>query len=541
MRYCLLCMVFLTIASLPLHAAESYKADVCIYGGTSAGVIAAVQVSRMGKTVILIEPGQHLGGMSVEGLGGTDIDNHSGFQNSPAVGGLALEFYARISDHYQRRPAFDEMIATHQKKRNLWVFEPHVAENVFDEWVEEAKVSVLKGARLAEKNGVQKDGTQIVELKLENGDVITAPVFIDATYEGDLLAAAGVTTVVGREGNQKYRETKNGIVIPTTKDQFPFRLDPYLVPGDPSSGLIFCVQNQAPGLNGEASDAIQAFCFRLCLTKEPANRIAFTKPDNYDDAQYEIYRRYIKAGGKLWKPGASLPHGKTDLGSWHDLSGNLIGWNHNWNKAGYGERAGMLSNSLHFIQGLCWFLANDPAVPDNLRKEWNQWGVCQDEFVDNAGWPRMFYVRNGRRLVSDVVLTEHHLQKVSPVPITDPVSMVYWPPDFHHARRIVKDGAIWNEGAVFGGDDWIPFGVSYQATVPKRTECTNLLTPTCPSTSYVAYGAYRIEFTFMTTAQSTAVAAVLALEQHLPVQDVGYSELKALLLQQGQVLELSGK
>ena len=520
-------------------SAATHETDVCIYGGTSAGVVGAVQAAKMGKRVLLVEAGQHVGGMAVEGLGGTDIDNHKEFQNSPAVGGLALEVYRRVNAHYGRQAQFDETLRTRTKRSGLWSFESHVAEEIFDAWLKEAKVTVLRGHRLAEKSGVRKSGSQITALHCENGEEISANVFIDATYEGDLLAAAGVSTVVGREGNSKYGETKNGIRTDTRHSQLDKRVDPYLTPGDPQSGLIFGVQSSPLGRHGDADDSIQGYCFRLCLTRDPANRLPITKPDGYDPAHYEIQRRYLAAGGNINPPGASLPNGKTDPGSWHSLAGNFTGWNHHYPTASYAERERLLRTSRDYIQGVYWFMANDPAVPEKVRAQWAAWGLTKDEFTDNGGWPRAFYVRNGRRMVSDFVLTEAHVRKANPEPITDSVALIWWPPDLHHARRLVKDGAVWNEGAVFNEAkeiDWIPCGVPYRALVPRASECTNLLTPTCPSSSYVAYGAYRIEFTFMAAAQSAATAAVLAIDAGVPVQDVDYAALREHLLRDGQVL-----
>lgn len=534
---------FITLSSLlyfliPQVKAETVTTDVCIYGGTSAGVVAAVEAARLGKTVALVEAGQHLGGMSVEGLGGTDIDNHE-FQNSPAVGGLALEFYRRINAAYGRQDKFEEMVRTKSKQR-LWSFEPHVAEAVFDAWVKEAGVQVFRGARLAEKKGVSKDGASIITLHTGKGTDFNAKVFIDATYEGDLLAAAGVSTTLGREGNAKYDETKNGIRTDTKHSQFDKRVDPYKTPGDSRSGLIYGVQDEPAGEHGAGDESIQAFCFRLCLTKNPDNRIPITQPPGYDPAHYELQRRYLQAGGVINPPGASLPNGKTDPGSWHHLAGNLPGWNHQFPTANQKERELMLQESREYTQGIYWFMAHDPAVPEKVRETWSQWGLCKDEFPENGGWPRMFYVRNGRRMVSDFVMMEAHGRKVNPAPVSDPVALVWWPFDLHNARRLVRDGAVWNEGAVFGGNDWIPFGVSYRALVPRAGECVNLLTPTCPSSSYVAYGAFRLEWTFMAAAQATAQAAVIAVEDKVTVQQVEYARLRERLLKAGQVIESPG-
>ncbi len=530
---------------LALFAAQSQAApietDLCIYGGTSAGVVAAVQAAKMGKRVVLVEAGKHLGGMSVEGLGGTDIDNHAEFQNSPAVGGLALEFYRRLSAHYGREKAFDEMVRSRTKRSGLWSFEPHVAESVFEAWVKESSVTVLRGHRLKERDGVTRDSARITALHFENGAEVQAKVFIDATYEGDLLAFAGISFAVGREGNAKYGETKNGIRTDTRHGQFDKRIDPYRVPGDATSGVVFGVQDAALGAQGEADESIQGFCFRLCLTKNPANRIAIEKPASYDAAHYELHRRYIAAGGVISAPGYGVPNGKTDPGSWHHLAGNFTGWNHRYPIASYTEREQMLRTSRDYIQGVYWFMAHDEAVPVKQREAWASWGLCKDEFTDNDGWPRAFYVRNGRRMVSDFVLTEAHVRKAKPEPIEDSVGLIWWPPDLHHARRIAKEGRVWNEGAVFDESkdvDWIPCGIPYRSLVPKASECVNLLTPTCPSSSYVAYGAYRIEFTFMIAAQSAATAAVMAIDGDLRVQDVPYAKLRVALHQDGQVLAI---
>jgi hypothetical protein len=516
------------------------ETDFCIYGGTSAGVIAAVQGSKMGKDVVLVEAGQHLGGMSVEGLGGTDIDNQP-FQNSPAVGGLALEFYRRLSAVYERTEAFEAMLAARGKDTKLWRFEPHVAEAVWEAWVKEAGITVLRGHRLNETNGVTKEGTRITGLRFENGAEVKAKMFIDATYEGDLLAFAGLSFAVGREGNAKYGETHNGIRTDTTHKQHDKPIDPYRTPGDPASGLIFGVQDMPLGEHGAADESIQGYCFRLCLTKDSKNRLPIEKPANYDVTHYEMQRRYLAAGGVISPPHAAVPNGKTDPGTWHSLASNFTGWNHRYPIASYAERESMLRESRDYMQGLYWFMAHDGAVPAKQRADWAAWGLCKDEFTDNAGWPRAFYVRNGRRMISDFVLTEAQLRKANPEPVNDSVGMIWWPPDFHSARCLVKDGRVWNEGAVFNVSkepDWIPCGIPYRCLVPKASECTNLLSPTCPSSSYVAYGAYRIEFTFMVAAQSAATAAMMAIDASTSVQKVDYPRLRERLLGDNQVLQV---
>ncbi|WP_428655891.1 FAD-dependent oxidoreductase [Runella sp.] len=522
------------------NQAQAY--DVVIYGATAGGITAAIQVAKMGKTVALIEPSKHIGGMSVEGLGGTDIDNHKEFQNTAAVGGSSLEFYRRIAKAYGHEAAFEQMLSKKEKNPDLWDFESKVAEKVFNDWVKEYKINVFLNHRLSEnKKAVQKNGTNIVQIQMENGNIFRGKVFIDATIEGDLLAKAGVSTTVGREANSKYNETLNGIRAVTDHAQFKVKVNPYRNPDDPKSGLIPMIQDEPLGTPGAGDKRLQAFCFRMCLTKNPTNQLPFTKPDGYDRTQYEIYLRYLKAGGKLYRPDVSIPNGKTDLGAWHDLSHNLYGMNMEYPEGSYAVRERILKQHRTFTQGLFYFLAHDAEVAKlapELQKEWALWGLAKDEFTDNGGWPRQFYVRDARRMVSDYVITEHHVKKVNPIPIEDPVGMAYWPTDVHSVRRIVKDGYAYNEGSVFEGDYWRPLPISYQALVPKASECTNLFTPTCPSSSHIAYGAIRLEWTFMILGQSTGAAAVLAIDKNSSVQKVDYQSLKQILLKEKQVLAL---
>lgn len=521
--------LLLVLIACSASAAETIDTDVCVYGASAAGVMAAVQVVREGKRVVLLEPGTYAGGISVDGLGGTDIDNHN-FKNSVAVGGLAAEFYRRIGKAYG-------------KDAPGYRFEPHVAQAVVDALLAEHQVKPrLKERIVLGPQGVEKTGTRLTAIRLESGLTVRAAMFIDATIEGDLLFSAGVSAIIGREPNARYGETKNGIRAVNTYRQFEVKVDPFRIPGDPTSGLIPTVQDEPFGTPGDGDHRLQGYCFRLCFTKVAGNRVAFTKPQGYDPTQYEIYLRYLKAGGKLFSPGANLPNGKTDMGSWHDLSLNLYGMNFGYPGGDYTTREKIVRFHRVFSQGLCYFLANDPAVPEATRAVWSQWGTCQDEFQDNQGWPRLFYVRDARRMVSDYVITEHHTKKAGQTPVEDPVCVAYWPPDTHHVRRIVKDGACYNEGFVFGGDDWAPFGISHRAIVPRESECTNLLVPSCPSSSHVAYGAIRLEWTFMALGQAAASAAVLAIADAVPVQRVAYAKLKARLLTDRQVVELpSGK
>ncbi|WP_165940048.1 FAD-dependent oxidoreductase [Dyadobacter psychrotolerans] len=538
LRSCLLLLITLQVS---LNGFSQKKFDVIIYGGTAAGYSAAIQVARQGKTVAIIEPGGHIGGNVVEGLGGTDIDNHKEFQNSLAVKGIALEFYSRVAKAYGRQQAFDKMIRNKEKNPALWRMESSVAERVIKDWLAESHVVLFCNHPLSDaKNSVVKRGSKIISLKTKAGQIFQGSIFIDASIEGDLLAAASVSYTVGREANSVYNETLNGIRAETTHAQFDVKVDPFKTPREPKSGLIATIQQGPFGTPGAADKNLQAFCFRVCLTKQKDNQIAFYKPPGFNRNNYEIYLRYLRAGGKLYKPSANLPNGKTDLGAWHDLSHNLYGMNVAYPEGSDARRKQILLEHETFTKGLFYFLATDPQVgmlDQNLQNEWAGWGYAKDEFTDNNGFPRMFYVRDARRMVSDYVITEHHVRKDNPVKVSDPVCIAYWPTDVHSVRRIVKDGYAYNEGFVFGGNYWRPLPVSYRSMIPKRKQCTNLLTPTCLSSSHIAYGAVRLEWTFMALGQAAALAAVLAIDSKIAVQDVGYIQLKHELLLHGAFVD----
>lgn len=511
--------------SLALFSAER-QADIVVYGGTAAGVAAAVETARLGRSVLLVAPEKHLGGAAVEGLGSADINNHW-FRNDVAVGGLAAEFYRRLGRKYGRGGP-------------VWTYESHVAEQVIEELLAEAHVTALRETRLREplRSSVERmpNSKAIRSITAEDGTRMVGKVFVDASIEGDLLYAAGVDTTVGREPNSRYGETKNGIRAETTHAQFSVHVDPYRIPGQPSSGLIPTIQNEPFGTPGEGDSNIQAFCFRLCLTRDPSNRIAVIKPPGFNRSQYEIYFRYLEAGGTLWAPVARLPHGKTDLGSWHDLSANLYGMNREWPNGSYATRRRIYIEHLRFTQGLVWLLANDKAIPKALRGKWRDWGLCRDEFADNNGWPRQLYIREGRRMVSDYVITEAHTRRVNPEFVSDPVAVAFWPTDTHSVRRIVRNGAAYNEGFVFDDGHWGPFGISYRALLPKASQVSNLITPTCLSSSHVAYGAIRLEQTFLSLGQAVANACVLALDNKTSLKEVPYDAMRKRLLDRGQVL-----
>ena len=506
---------------------QKIQSDICILSGSEAGFTAALQAARLGKKVILIEPTGHPGGMMVEGIV-KDIR----FGSARVIGGIAREVYTVIEAYYGLEPDFLDP---------SWYsrYEPSVAESIIEDLLSSEKnIIIIRKTRIREAGGVEKEGNELKRVYLENGIEISAKVFIDASIEGHLIHFAGISTETMREGNAKYGETKNGIQVENTYRQFQVEVDPYIIPGNTVSGLLPTIQKGEMGEFGAEDKHIQGFCFRMCLTKNEDNLIPFTKPENYNPKVYEIYRRYLQAGGTLFQPQSNRHNGKTDIGSWHDLSANLYGENWQYPAGNYATQDGIVQYHRDFTAGLIWFLQNDPDVDTATRKNWEGWGLCKDEFTDNGNWPRRLYIRSARRMVSDYVITEHHTQRENDEDIEDPVAIAWWPPDTHHARRIVKDGFAYNEGFVFGGDDWRPFGISWRALVPESAECTNLITPTCLSSSYVVYGAIRILPTFMILGQSAGCAAALALDQQKPVQQIDYDELKRILVENGQILEI---
>lgn len=494
--------------------------DVVVYGGTSAGVIAAVQAKRDGLSVVIVGPDVHLGGLSSGGLGATDSGDKA------VIGGLSRDFYDRLGDHYGRDGA-------------AWTFEPHVAEALFEAFVAEHGIPVFRGRWLDREGGVAMDGQRIVSVTMLDGSTFRGRVFIDATYEGDLMAAAGVTYTVGRESNETYSETLNGVAMHQDRyHQFAVPVDPYMVPGDPSSGLLPGVSAGPPGIDGRGDDRIQAYCFRMCLTRIEANRVPFPRPDGYDPACYELLLRTILAGANRHGAGFfsthAMPNGKTDSNNAGPFSTDHIGANYDYPDGSYVERAAIIEDHRRYQQGLMYFLANDPRVPAELREEVGRWGLAKDEFVDHGHWPHQLYIREARRMVGEFVVTERHVRRDMPTP--RPIGMGSYNMDSHHVQRYVTaEGHVRNEGDVQvspGG----PYPIDYGAIVPRRGECENLLVPVCVSASHIAFGSIRMEPVFMILGQSAAQAAKLAIEDGVAVQDVDYGRLEQAMLDAGQVL-----
>jgi len=538
------------LIALPLGGAELTEIDVCIYGGTSGGIAAAIQAARMNKRAILLEFDTHIGGLTTGGLGATDIGNKA------AIGGIAREFYGRIAEYYAKesswtheKPAeYFARRAGYQTKasdplnalagtRTMWTFEPHVAEAIFKQMLQETGVPVRYNQRLA---SVRKRTGRITSIRMEDGTEYHAKMFIDASYEGDLMAKAGVQYHVGREANSVYGETLNGVRAETPKHQFTVRVDPYVRPGDRSTGLLPFIKKGDSGKPGSGDNRVQTYNYRLCFTTNEANRVPMTPPTDYDPAKYELLARYLEAlvaSGKkpqlseFWNP-IWMPNQKTDINNNGGFSTDFIGANYDYPEGSYQDRARMEHEHENYTRGFLAFLATSPRVPVHMREEMQRWGPCKDEFQDTGGWPNQLYVREARRMISDYVMTEHNCRgnRIA----EDPVGLGAYNMDSHNCQRIVQNGRVENEGDVQVPVK--PYPISYRSIVPKQRQCENLFVPVCLAASHIAYGSIRMEPVFMILGQSAATAASIAIDDNLPVQKVDYAKLGDRLLADKQVL-----
>ena len=527
---------------LPIVRATE-MADIVIYGGTSSGIIAAVQAHRVGKSVVLIEPSNHIGGLTTGGLGATDIGNKS------VIGGLARDFYHRIWKHYQNDAAWDRETRKQHNARDprynpkdetMWKFEPHVAAQIYRELLAEASVTPLMNERLDRQQGVKKNAGRIESIKMESGRAFAAKMFIDATYEGDLMAAAGVSFHVGREANAVYSETLNGVqpALNTKNHRFLKPVDPFVKSGDASSGLLAGIQVTKLPPDSSGDRLVQAYCYRLCTTDVAENRRPWPKPANYGESRYELLLRNFEAGDQRapWHP-LWMPNRKTDTNNNGAFSTDYIGGNYDYPNADCAARDRIIADHTSYQQGLLWTLANNPRVPQAVRDEFNRLGMAKDEFVDNDNWPTQLYVREARRMIGAYVMTEHNCRggKVA----NDSVGMGAYGMDSHNCQRYVTpDGHVQNEGDV-QVHGFKPYPISYRAIVPKADECENLLVPVCLSSSHIAYGSIRMEPVFMILGQSAATAAAMAIDSGVSVQKVDYEKLGARLREDRQVLKTS--
>jgi len=520
--------------------AQDESIDIVIYGGTSSGIVAAIQAKRAGKSVVLIEPSNHLGGLTTGGLGATDIGNKG------VIGGLARDFYHRVWKHYQNDDAWAHETRDEYNGRNvrynpaddtMWTFEPHVASQIYREMLTEAAIAPVINERLDRQNGVKKNGARIESITTESGRTFTGRVFIDATYEGDLMAAAGVGYHVGREGNDVYGETLNGVQpgLNVKNHRFEHLVDPYVKSGDPSSGLLWGIQTKSLPPKGTGDRCVQAYCYRLCTTDVPENRRHWPKPADYDEARYELLLRNFEAGDPRvpWHP-TWMPNRKTDTNNNHAFSTDYIGSNYEYPDADYAGRDAIIADHRSYQQGLLWTLSNHERVPPPVREEFKRLGLAKDEFVDNDNWPTQLYVRESRRMIGSYVMTEHNCRGTQLA--EDSVGMGAYGMDSHNCQRFVTpNGHVQNEGDV-QVHGFKPYPISYRSLLPKAEECDNLLAPVCISSSHISYGSIRMEPVFMILGQSAATAAAMAIDGNVAVQDLDYAELAARLRGAGQIL-----
>ncbi|WP_036153587.1 FAD-dependent oxidoreductase [Maribacter forsetii] len=543
--------------------AQTKKYDIVIYGGTSAGIAAAIQSSRMNKSVVLIEPTSRIGGLTTGGLGQTDIGNKQ------AIGGISREFYENIKKYYDNSSNWKwedksdykdgGQTRTQEGEPTMWTFEPSAALSVYDQMLKKEKVKLVYNERLNRDSGVEMEHGKIISITMESGKKFVGKMFLDATYEGDLMATAGVSYTVGRESNEEYGETLNGVQannynVSLTKlisknaanHNFIPKVDPYIIKGDPKSGLLPNI-NEKPGVDGNGDDKVQAYCFRMCLTDHPENRISFIKPDNYNELNYELLFRnyearegsvrdmYYKGGPLLPLINSSMPNRKTDSNNRFGFSTDYIGKNYNYPEASYAERERIVEDHRNYQMGLMWTLANHPRIPKEVRDEASKWGTTKDEFEREDGWQQQLYIREARRMVSDYVMTQRNCEGLEVV--EDVIGLAAYTMDSHNVQRYVDaNGFVQNEGNV-EAHGFDPYPISYKSLTPKKEECKNLIVPVCLSSTHIAFGSIRMEPVFMVLGESAATAASLAIDSNNSVQNVPYESLKSILLKNGQHLK----
>jgi hypothetical protein len=524
--------------------ANTFTADVIVYGGTSAAITTAVQVSRMGKSVIIVSPDKHLGGMSSSGLGFTDTGNKA------VIGGLAREFYQLIYQHYQKPESWNwqkqsEYGNTGQgnpaidgENRTQWIFEPHVAEEAFEHMIKSNNIQVYREEFLDREKGVIKKDSRITSIKTLSGKVFKAKMFVDDTYEGDLMASAGVKYTVGREANSIYNEEWNGVQknVFHHGHYFKDKIDPYKIPGDPSSGLLPRISSEKPGENGTGDKKVQAYCFRLCLTKLSENKVPIYKPEGYDSTQYELLARLSSTRwNEFFAKYDPIPNFKTDVNNHGPLSFDNIGMNWDYPDASHKRRKEIIKEHELYQKGLLYFMSTDSRLPAWVRDTMNLWGYSKDEFRDNGNWPYNIYVRESRRMLGEYVMTENDILCKREVPRS--IGMGSYTMDSHNVQRYVTpEGYVQNEGDL-GVDTKQPYKIDLGSILPKKEECMNLLVPVCVSSSHIAFGSIRMEPVFMILGQSAGTVAVMAIDERKSIQDLLYDEIRSKLESEGQILK----
>lgn len=542
----LLLVMALVLPRIATHGADTQSCDVLVYGATPAGIMAAISASENGHSSILLSPYSYVGGVMTSGLCATDMNSHR------LIGGRARDFFQRVYRYYQQPQTWkpetrDEYFARSVNRvytgKNdplamQWVFEPRVALRIYDEMLAEAQVSVVTNERLDLTRKVEKRGNSIVSIQTESGNRYSAKMFIDATYEGDLMARAGVAYIVGRESNRTYDEQFNGVHMKRLADLYaspsgPIQVDPYVAAGEPASGLLPFISRWEKTPDGDADARVQAYCFRYTLTNDPQNRRPITRPENYDPLWFEMLGRMCQANPEITLRSlmsmGPLPNKKVDV----NMS-NVPGANYDWAEGDYATRAGLMQLHKDFALGKLYFLVTDPRVPKTVRDELSEYGLPADEFSDNENFPYQLYVREARRMISDYVMTEHDTLRSGTRTAHDGIAVGSYTVDSHQVRYVVdQSGELYVDGSL--GQRARPYAISYRSIVPKEQQCANLLVPVCLSSSHPAYGSIRMEPVFMVMGHSAGTAAALAIDRGTSLQQLPYEILRARLEAEGQV------
>ena len=544
MKYKLIAIVFLAAVCTAFTIAPKIY-DVCVYGETVAGAGAAIQAARMGKKVVLISQTKHIGGTTASGLTATDLNRFA------VVGGVAREFYQNIYAYYQKPQSWknqnrDSFFVASRKRtytgkndslKMQWVYESKVAEKILTEMLEKAGVKIVYNQKIDEKLTAIKTGTTLRSIQMENGTKYSAKVFIDASYEGDLLAKAGVSFATGREANSQYKETLNGIRLNGVVGKGDVSIDPYITPAVPSSGVLPFIDAKLWGKEGEADQRFQAFTYRVTLTNDPKNRVAIKKPENYNPLWHELLVRRLSLAPETKLQSiitlTPMPNRKTDTNHL-----DFFGASFDYTGADYKTREQIAKQHEDYAIGMLWLLGNDERIPLHIRTEMKDWGWPKDEFKDNKNFPFQLYVREARRLVGDVVMTENNVVKANRQEAKNAIGMGSYALDCHMVSRVVgADGKVYDEGSIFAATT--PYPIGYQSILPKKMECTNLLVPVCLSASHVAFSTIRMEPVYFVLGQSAGTAAALAIDQQTTLQDLPYATLQKQLLADKQILTLS--
>jgi hypothetical protein len=513
--------------------------DVVVYGGSSAGVVAAVQAARMNMDVLLICEKDWIGGMTASGLGAADLNDRN------YVGGITREFFCEVYRYYLNEDVWKSETlqdylerlarnkdtfwgASDNSMQMMWMFEPSAAMNIFEKMLDDSEVHVIRNERLAEKAPVEMTDRRIQSIRMESGRIFKGKIFIDCGYEGDLMQRAGISYVVGREANTTYGEQKNGILYNGLF--MGTEIDPYIIEGSPESGILPYIEEGTIGGQGMGDHRIQAYCYRFTLSCDPVNQIPISKPSNYNPLYYEMIARVMKKKKLNLTDIISLtpvPNCKTDTNH-----ADFIGACYDYPDGDYEKRRQIEEEHKNYTLGLLWFLSNDPRVPENIRKEMKMWGFPKDEFKDSGSFPWQIYVREGRRMLGSYIMTENDILNPK---VTDSIGMGTYYFDSHYVSRFAMGQSVMEEGS-FWLDDEVRYPISYGAICPKAKECKNLLVPVALSASHAAYGSIRMEPTYMVLAQSAATAAALAVSEGSSVQVLCYDKLKPRLLQDGVIL-----